>query len=115
MKRLKFGFLLGLLALAVVACTGGGCAQNTPVENVLHRAMPADPETLDPQKTRSTQAEAVLRDLGEGLLRLTPELQIPFLHLFTQVRDKRWHHALLQCDQLLAGLPSVQNITTCSS
>ena len=39
-----------------------------PNTSVLHRGLPADPESVDPQKARSTQAGDVLRDIGEGLL-----------------------------------------------
>jgi ABC-type oligopeptide transport system substrate-binding subunit len=43
-----------------------------PDTSVLHRGLPADPETVDPQKARSTQAGDVLRDIGEGLLSYSP-------------------------------------------
>ena len=37
-------------------------------ETVLHRGNGAEPESLDPHKSRSTQAADVLRDIGEGLV-----------------------------------------------
>ncbi|MDJ0814360.1 MAG: peptide ABC transporter substrate-binding protein [Woeseiaceae bacterium] len=43
-----------------------------PETPVLHRGLPADPESVDPQKARSTQAGDVLRDIGEGLLSYAP-------------------------------------------
>ncbi len=43
-----------------------------PDTSVLHRGMPADPESVDPQKSRSTQAGDILRDIGEGLLGYSP-------------------------------------------
>ncbi|MBT8106845.1 MAG: peptide ABC transporter substrate-binding protein [Gammaproteobacteria bacterium] len=43
-----------------------------PNSSVLHRGLPADPESVDPQKARSTQAGDILRDIGEGLLGYSP-------------------------------------------
>jgi ABC-type oligopeptide transport system substrate-binding subunit len=40
--------------------------------SVLHRGLPADPESVDPHKARSTQAGDILRDIGEGLLGYSP-------------------------------------------
>ena len=37
-------------------------------ETVLHRGNGAEPESLDPHKSRSIQASDVLRDIGEGLV-----------------------------------------------
>jgi ABC-type oligopeptide transport system substrate-binding subunit len=37
-------------------------------ETVLHRGNGAEPESLDPHKSRSIQAADVLRDIGEGLV-----------------------------------------------
>lgn len=42
--------------------------QATRPANTLQRAIPADPETLDQHKARSTQAAEILRDLSEGLV-----------------------------------------------
>jgi oligopeptide transport system substrate-binding protein len=39
-----------------------------PASSVLHRGLLTDPETVDPQRVRSTQAGDILRDIGEGLL-----------------------------------------------
>ena len=43
-----------------------------PNAAALHRGLPADPESVDPQKARSTQAGDILRDIGEGLLGYSP-------------------------------------------
>ena len=43
-----------------------------PDTAVLHRGLPSDPESVDPQKARSTQAGDILRDIGEGLLGYSP-------------------------------------------
>lgn len=40
--------------------------------STLNRGLAADPESLDPQKARSTQAADVLRDIGEGLAGYSP-------------------------------------------
>ncbi len=62
--------LLPVLAgLALVACTAENAAEQT---DVLHRGLGADPETLDPQTSRSVQAADVLRDIGEGLVGHAP-------------------------------------------
>jgi oligopeptide transport system substrate-binding protein len=38
---------------------------------VLNRALSSEPESLDPQKSRSVEAADVLRDIGEGLVTYT--------------------------------------------
>ncbi len=63
-------FLLAIAAavvLAIVLYDGGGDSSQTESVRTLQRAMPADAETLDPQKGRSTQASDIQRDIGEGL------------------------------------------------
>ncbi len=60
--------LLAVVALAFVFYPRLGDQPNLPVDAVvLDRALSSDPESLDPQLARSTQAADVLRDLGEGL------------------------------------------------
>jgi oligopeptide transport system substrate-binding protein len=54
-----------VLFAMLAAC--GGPTEPAAVSNTLQRGLPADPETLDYHKARSTQAAEVLRDLGEGL------------------------------------------------
>ena len=57
--------LFSLIVFAAVS----GCSQKAPDAGVvLQRGLPADPESLDHHKARSTQAADVLRDLGEGLV-----------------------------------------------
>ena len=53
--------------LAGCGARDGGSDQlgDTPV---LNRALSTEPESLDPQKSRSVQAADVLRDIGEGLV-----------------------------------------------
>ena len=43
-------------------------AELQPGTPVLNRALATEPESLDPQKSRSVQAADVLRDIGEGLV-----------------------------------------------
>jgi oligopeptide transport system substrate-binding protein len=68
MKLLRPAALITLFFL-LVAC--GESDAPDAVTNTLERGLPSDPETLDPQKARSTQAADVLRDLGEGLVAYT--------------------------------------------
>ena len=70
--------LVILAALAGAAVALQGCGKPGSVEDTsgsgppaLNRALAADPESLDPQKGRSTQAADVLRDIGEGLVTYT--------------------------------------------
>ena len=65
--------LLATLAAAsftLHACSKGGDDRGASegATPVLHRAVSTEPESLDPQKSRSTQAADVLRDIGEGLV-----------------------------------------------
>ena len=52
-------------ALILVACGGGAAPEDAG--SILKRGLPTEPESLDIHKSRSVQAAAVLRDLGEGL------------------------------------------------
>jgi oligopeptide transport system substrate-binding protein len=45
----------------------------SPAVPTLHRGLVTDPESVDPQKARSTQAAEVLRDIGEGLVGYSAE------------------------------------------
>ena len=67
-----------LVSLACAALTLNGCSQGGSGDDsyrsgppALNRALAAEPESLDPQKSRSTQAADVLRDIGEGLVTYT--------------------------------------------
>ncbi len=61
-------------ALTLNGCSEGGSDQAASRSGppALNRALAAEPESLDPQKSRSTQAADVLRDIGEGLVTYTP-------------------------------------------
>jgi oligopeptide transport system substrate-binding protein len=61
---------LAAAAIALQACSNGGDdhAASDGATPVLNRAVSTEPESLDPQKSRSTQAADVLRDIGEGLV-----------------------------------------------
>jgi oligopeptide transport system substrate-binding protein len=72
MNVIRTATVLALAALLVALLAV--CSQEVATEaptNTLDRGLPADPETLDHHKLRSTQAADVLRDLGEGLLGFT--------------------------------------------
>jgi oligopeptide transport system substrate-binding protein len=67
--------LLPLLALAAL----GGCSRSpgrnpaggaAPGQAILLRGLGAEPDSLDPQKARSDEAQRVLRDICEGLTTL---------------------------------------------
>ena len=73
MKTLRVCALL-LLFAATAGC-GGGNDRPEPV-STLQRGLPADPETLDPQKARSTQAADIQRDIGEGLFMYSSDGEI---------------------------------------
>ena len=62
------------LALVVALIIVSGCGTNDrgDATSVLNRALSTEPESLDPHKSRTTQAADVQRDLGEGLLGYTP-------------------------------------------
>jgi len=63
-------FLAALLALGASGCERGpgtGAAGGTAHESILLRGNGPDPDSLDPQKARSFQAQDILRDLYECL------------------------------------------------
>lgn len=65
-----------LIGLFLFAATLPGCSTDEDSLaglSVLDRALSSDPESLDPQKARSTQAADVLRDIGEGLTGYTAD------------------------------------------
>jgi len=67
-KRALFLLLVLLSAVALNGCS----KDEVDAGIVLQRGLPTDPESLDPQKARSTQALEVLRDIGEGLVGYSP-------------------------------------------
>ena len=64
--------LFAVLAAAGIALQGcSGCSDTSAPEcgpPVLNRGLSTEPESLDPQKIRTTQAGDVLRDINEGLV-----------------------------------------------
>lgn len=62
--------MLLLAALVLGAC--GAADQGETAKSLLNRGTGAEPESLDPHKSRTTQAGDVQRDLGEGLTGYTP-------------------------------------------
>lgn len=57
---------LALFAFAVSSCSKREDPQAG--QSIINRALSTEPESLDPQKSRSVQALDVLRDIGEGLV-----------------------------------------------
>jgi oligopeptide transport system substrate-binding protein len=57
---------LFIIAFITIACSPA----RDPLEgkSIVHRALSTEPESLDPQRSRSVQAADVLRDIGEGLV-----------------------------------------------
>jgi oligopeptide transport system substrate-binding protein len=68
---LRAAIALSLLAVGAYVYFGG---VDTPLDTatVLYRGNGPEPESLDPHKSRSTQAADVLRDIGEGLVGYSP-------------------------------------------
>jgi oligopeptide transport system substrate-binding protein len=60
-------------AVMLAACSNGGTDREAAPTGIpaLNRALSTEPESLDPQKSRSVQAADVLRDIGEGLVTYT--------------------------------------------
>jgi oligopeptide transport system substrate-binding protein len=64
--------VLGALVLA--GCSGGGGASQAAARgDILLRGNGPDPDSLDPQRARSVEAQNVLRDLCEGLTTLAKD------------------------------------------
>jgi oligopeptide transport system substrate-binding protein len=75
MPRTARAGLIGLLALAALAgCShapkGGSSGAKAQPAAILVRGLGAEPDSLDPQKARSVEAQRVLRDICEGLTTL---------------------------------------------
>jgi oligopeptide transport system substrate-binding protein len=62
-----------LLLSLIMALPGCGESPLPATSLALERGLAADPESLDPHKSRSTVSGEVLRDLGEGLMGYTPD------------------------------------------
>ena len=68
-ERLTLIALTGILLLSIfVIWSVGPPTLREGARSVLTRGLTSDPESLDPHKARSVQANEVLRDLDEGLL-----------------------------------------------
>ncbi|MGI9224957.1 MAG: peptide ABC transporter substrate-binding protein [Woeseiaceae bacterium] len=70
MKRLRLLLVIfvSLAAIASVVSSCNGREDPHAGMSVINRALSTEPESLDPQKSRSVQAADVLRDIGEGLV-----------------------------------------------
>jgi oligopeptide transport system substrate-binding protein len=69
--RLLLPILVLLAAAPIIlqGCGDSGSREESPTgAPVLNRGLSTEPESLDPQKSRSVQAADVLRDIGEGLV-----------------------------------------------
>ncbi len=66
---LSTGLLVFLLALAASLAA---CAPSSAPDDTLERGVGPEPESLDPHRSRTTQAHTVQRDLFEGLLGYSP-------------------------------------------
>jgi oligopeptide transport system substrate-binding protein len=75
MRRAFRALALGLAALTALggcshSTSGGSTGRAAQSSAVLLRGLGAEPESLDPQKARSVEAQRVLRDICEGLTTL---------------------------------------------
>ena len=69
--RLVRGIVVLLALGALGGCTGRGePVARTAADNVLLHGLDLEPDSLDPQKARSVEAQRVLRDICEGLTTL---------------------------------------------
>jgi oligopeptide transport system substrate-binding protein len=71
MKPIRIVLLLAMLLAGFLAyrlADESGTERPETAAATLYRSLLADPESIDPHKARSTQAAAVQRDIGEGLL-----------------------------------------------
>lgn len=77
--RLKLCRSLVLVSAACVSLLLAACGspdREPLAANVLHRGLGAEPESLDPHKSRSMEAGDVQRDVGEGLTGYSAEGQL---------------------------------------
>ena len=64
------GVLLLALAAALCACSHSNSSSSQPGTALLIRGGGPDPDSLDPQRARSSESHQILRDLCEGLTTL---------------------------------------------
>jgi oligopeptide transport system substrate-binding protein len=70
MKKLRLLLVITVSLVAVAYAISSCSGREDPHAglSVINRALSTEPESLDPQKSRSVQAADVLRDIGEGLV-----------------------------------------------
>ncbi len=126
-------FVCGAVVLALAAL--GGCARHgsEPARtgggrNILLRGLDLEPDSLDPQKARSVEAQRVLRDICEGLTTLdrrghpAPGIASSWTvspdgktYTFTLRHDARWSTgAPVVAADFVAGLRRLVNPRTAS-
>jgi oligopeptide transport system substrate-binding protein len=66
--RLPAAIAVSLLLITLVTVGCSPAPDPLAGKSIIHRALSTEPESLDPQKSRSVQAADVLRDIGEGLV-----------------------------------------------
>ena len=62
--------LIAALLVTLVGCSRSPTAVQGPWSPILLRGAGTEPDSLDPQKARSVESQAILRDLCEGLTTL---------------------------------------------
>ena len=129
------GRLVRSAVILVSLAALGGCAQRaaTPAgagggADILLRGLDLDPDSLDPQKARSVEAQRVLRDICEGLTTLdrqghpAPGIATSWTvgphgktYTFTLRHDARWSTgAPVVATDFVAGLRRLVNPRTAS-
>ena len=71
----NYGWYSPAMLVLFASLLGACCAsdQENTAQSLLNRGTGAEPESLDPHKSRTTQAGDLQRDLGEGLTGYTPD------------------------------------------
>ncbi len=72
-SRLRRVLLCAAAAVTLAAASCGGGEADVADGRVLNRGLGAEPESLDPHRSRSSEAGDVQRDLGEGLTGYTAD------------------------------------------
>lgn len=76
MKALLTLAVLGALATGLYVLAPWDSASTPSSAIVLNRGIGPEPETVDPQRASSTQAQHVIRDVFEGLLSYSPDGEV---------------------------------------
>jgi oligopeptide transport system substrate-binding protein len=118
-ERLTLIALVAILLLSVfVIWSVGPGGREQSAHSVLKRGLVSDPESLDPQRARTVQANDVLRDIGEGLVSYSPNGDLVpgvaqswepsedgLTYTFTLRADARWSNGdLVTADQFVLSL-----------